>query len=79
MGGNDFSTTIDMIDSSIMKKVYCSCGCIIDLDKSYFDRRLGLGKEVECIHCRNARISNEIDELNAHFNGEKVQQDGLFF
>ena len=55
------------MDSVSMKKVYCPCGCIVDLDKSYFERRLILGKDLECVHCRNSRISREIDELNAHF------------
>ena len=31
--------------------------------------RLSLGKELECMNCRNARISREIDALNDHFNG----------
>lgn len=79
VGGNDFSKSIDMIDSTGMKKVYCSCGCILDLDRSYFDRRMGLGKELECVHCRNTRISREIDELNAHFNAGDVNDDSKLF
>jgi len=70
---------IDMVDSSVMKKVYCSCGCILDLDRSYFNRRMDLGKELECVHCRNLRISREIDEMNAHFNGESLNEDGFLF
>lgn len=60
------------------KKVYCSCGRIVDLDANYFNRRLNLGKSVECSHCRNIRISHEIDELNEHFLGKAdVEQNGL--
>lgn len=78
-GGNGFTGHIDTMDASGMKKVYCSCGCILDLDRSYFDRRMSLGKELECAHCRNTRISREIDELNAHFNGDDVSKDGALF
>ncbi|MBE6517160.1 MAG: hypothetical protein E7Z67_03120 [Thermoplasmata archaeon] len=77
--GYGFCRRIDTVDSSAMKKVYCSCGCILDLDRSYFNRRLDLGKELECVHCRNTRISREIDELNAHFNGEDVCEDNTFY
>ena len=52
-----------------MRKIYCACGCIMDLDRAYFKRRLDLGKKVECVHCRNQRISREIEELNNHFAG----------
>lgn len=76
--GYEFCKPIDRIDSSLMKKVYCACGCIIDLDKSYFKRRMDLRKDIECVHCRNARISREIDDLNAHFNGESVDEGHLF-
>ena len=77
VGGYRFCRSIDAIDSSVMKKVYCSCGCILDLDKAYFNRRMDLGKELECAHCRNLRISREIDEMNAHFNGESTSEDSL--
>ncbi len=58
-----------------MKKVYCKCGCIVDLDGSYLDRRLMLGKSIECIHCRNSRISKEIDDLDAHFCLEEAEAE----
>ena len=76
-GGYACYRHLDM-DSVSMKKVYCPCGCIVDLDKSYFERRLILGKDLECVHCRNIRISREIDELNAHFDGTEADEDGLF-
>lgn len=52
-----------------MKKIYCTCGCIADWDRDYFNIRVGLGKQIECAHCRNARVAREIDELNNHFLG----------
>ena len=64
--------TIDKIDCSKMKKIYCACGSIVDLDGEYLTRRLKLSKEVECVHCRNLRISREIDELNAIFSTEEI-------
>ncbi|MGN1044715.1 MAG: hypothetical protein ACI4Q9_02010 [Candidatus Methanomethylophilaceae archaeon] len=75
-GGYACCRRLDMGPVS-MKKVYCPCGCIVDLDKSYFERRLTLGKDPECVHCRNIRISREIDELNAHFDGIETDEDGL--
>ena len=78
-GGYDPCGSIDMIDSSGMKKVYCACGCILDLDRSYFDRRMDLGKELECMHCRNLRISHELDEMNAHYSRDPAQKDSPFF
>ncbi len=57
-----------------MTKVYCSCGRILDLDYSYLDRRITLGKELECVFCRNERISREIDELNALYSPEVEEE-----
>jgi hypothetical protein len=53
-----------------MRKVYCTCGSIVDLDCDYFYRRMNLGKQVECIRCRNERVSREIDELNTSVEKE---------
>ena len=62
-----------------MKKIYCTCGSIVDLDRDYFNIRMGLGKQIECSHCRNARVSREIDELNNHFLGiDEESSDGVF-
>lgn len=69
------SDVLRYIWNAPMKKVYCKCGCIVDLDGKYLDRRLMLGKDIECIHCRNVRISKEIDELNAHFNPEEAEAE----
>lgn len=60
-----------------LKKVYCCCGRIVDLDSGYFARRIQLGKPVECFHCRNLRISREIDELNDIFSGVKSEESGF--
>lgn len=62
-----------------LKKVYCCCGRIVDLDTGYFTRRKQLGKPVECIHCRNLRISREIDELNDIFSGQKSEESDFAF
>ena len=53
----------------MMMSVYCSCGRIVILDRADMKRKLSLGKELECMTCRNARISNEIDALNNNFEG----------
>ncbi|MFA6679750.1 MAG: hypothetical protein WCR96_04585 [Candidatus Methanomethylophilaceae archaeon] len=51
------------------KKAYCKCGRIIGLDSAQVNLKIRLGKEIECPFCRNQRISKEIDELNAVFDG----------
>lgn len=73
----DYSSysTIDNVGRDGMKKVYCKCGCIIDLDSSYLIRRLKLGKDLECVNCRNARISKEIDELNNIYSPDAQDDD----
>ncbi len=50
-------------------KVYCSCGRIVDLDKRTIHLKQRLGKDVECMRCRNSRISADIDLLERHFSG----------
>ncbi|MDD3399284.1 MAG: hypothetical protein PHW93_06810 [Candidatus Methanomethylophilaceae archaeon] len=50
-------------------KVYCSCGCIVDLDKRVINLKQRLGKDIECMSCRNNRISADIDILERHFSG----------
>lgn len=56
-----------------MKKIYCSCGRIIGLDSSQMNLKLKLGKDLECTECRNARISRDIADLNAHFDGTEEE------
>lgn len=53
---------------STMRKIYCDCGRILDLDSRYFALKQSLNKKVECPCCRNARIAMEIQDLNDHFN-----------
>jgi hypothetical protein len=50
-------------------KIFCACGKIVDLDRKEMSVKLSLKKELECTACRNARISRDIDFLNAHFDG----------
>lgn len=63
---------IDPDCEGLMRKVYCGCGRILDLDCGYMSRRLSLNKDLECPVCRNARISREIDELNALYSPEEA-------
>lgn len=61
--------TLDSVSPKAFKKIYCSCGRIVDLDRKGVDLKEKLGKNPECIKCRNVRISREIDALDAHFDG----------
>lgn len=61
--------TLDIMRGDAAMSVYCECGRIVIQDRSEMKLRLSLGKELECMTCRNARISREIDALNDHFNG----------
>ncbi len=56
-------------------KVYCTCGRIVDLDRSTINLKRQLGKPIECNSCRNRRISCEIDLLDRHFLGEEEEDD----
>lgn len=67
--------TLDAITSSAMMSVYCNCGRIVVQDRSEMRLKLELGKELQCMTCRNARISEEIDALNRHFE-EVPEEDG---
>lgn len=61
--------TLDTVGSRSFLKIYCSCGRIVGLDKNEMQIKKKLGKDLECARCRNIRISCEIDELNACFDG----------
>lgn len=52
------------------KKILCHCGSIADIDLSIVRLKSRLGKEIECIACRNQRIAREIESLEAHFSGQ---------
>ena len=47
--------------------------------KDYFRMRMDLGKSLECCHCRNRRISREIDDLNNHFLGISDEDSGVLY
>lgn len=70
--------TLDRMAGDSAMSVYCECGRIVILDRSEMKLRLSLGKELECMTCRNARISREIDSLNDHFNGVDEADCELF-
>lgn len=67
--------TIDTIGPHSMMMVYCNCGKIISLDAAQMSLKLRLRKELECSCCRNHRISRDIDELDAIFEG--TQEDDV--
>lgn len=69
---------LDAFNDKMSMSVYCNCGRIVVLDRSEMKLRHSLGKELECMSCRNIRISHEIDALNAHFNGVDEIDDSLF-
>ena len=68
-----------VMEGGAMKKIYCTCGRIVDIDRDYFDMRMRLGKQVECRFCRNIRIGHEIEELNNHFQGIPEEDSGTFY
>jgi hypothetical protein len=70
-------TTLDCIPKDYMMSVYCRCGKIVTLAKDEMKLKLSLGKELECMTCRNLRISEEIEEINNHYLGV-VEEDPYF-
>ncbi|MCK9322710.1 MAG: hypothetical protein RBR05_01815 [Candidatus Methanomethylophilaceae archaeon] len=68
--------TLDNVSASSFLKIYCSCGRIIGLDKSEMKIKMKLGKSLECVSCRNARISRELDALDKSFYG--VEEEDTF-
>lgn len=63
------SVTLDDIRSSSLMKIYCKCGRIVDADKGIVVLKKKLHKKLECPICRNARISQDIEEMNGIFDG----------
>lgn len=57
--------------------VYCSCGRIVALDRAEMDVKMNLGKELQCMQCRNIRIGREIESLNNHFAGIVEEDETL--
>ena len=62
-------TTLDAVPSALMMSIYCKCGRIVVLDRREMSLKLRLDKELECMECRNIRVSHEIDDLNNHYLG----------
>lgn len=60
--------TLDGINLRSFTKIYCSCGRIVGLDPSEVILKHKLGKELQCITCRNLRISQELDSMNEPFD-----------
>lgn len=57
--------------------VYCTCGRIVALDRAEMEIKIRLGKQLQCMQCRNIRIGLEIESLNNHFAGI-VEEEDLF-
>jgi hypothetical protein len=56
-------------------RILCSCGAVVELDRSVVGIKHKLGKTVECRRCRNARIAHEKEEEDIAFNGVKEEED----
>lgn len=56
------------------KKILCQCGAIADIDLAVVRLKHKLGKEVECMTCRNQRIARELEALDAHFTNPEEEQ-----
>lgn len=69
--------TLDELNPNSLMKIYCACGRIMGLDRSEMKVKISLGKEVQCVYCRNARISREIDFLNEN-SEEASESDPLY-
>ncbi len=63
------SCKLDTLMDGPLMSVYCKCGRIVVLDRSEMRLKLSLGKDLQCMKCRNMRISEEIDALDNLFNG----------
>ena len=66
-----------MFGDSPRRKVLCSCGAIADFDSAMASRKKVLGKIVECRTCRNRRIAEEMEAVDAHYNGEDGTEEDL--
>ena len=60
---------LDRLSDDDQMCVYCACGRIVALDRSEMMLKLSLGKELQCMSCRNARISEEIEYMNDLYEG----------
>ncbi|MGD0818090.1 MAG: hypothetical protein ABR986_06780 [Methanomassiliicoccales archaeon] len=57
-------------------RILCSCGAVVELDRSVVGIKHKLGKMVECRKCRNARIAREKEEEDIAFTGIKEEGEG---
>lgn len=73
--GDGYVRTLDNTNPRSLMKIYCACGKIVDLDKKEMYLKLSLKKDLECVACRNMRISREIESLNDHFDENHFGDD----
>ena len=69
VSGGEKLHSLDVFSPKSMMSVYCECGRIVVLDRAEMKLKLSLGKDLQCMKCRNIRISQDIDYLNALFDG----------
>lgn len=69
LSGGRHITALDAFMPISRMSVYCKCGRVVVQDRSEMKVKLELGKELQCMSCRNIRISREIDALNEHYEG----------
>ncbi len=71
---NSCNTAFSIPGIGRMKKIYCKCGRISEMDSSKMALKLRLGKPLECEVCRNARIAEDIKTLDMQF-GEYAEEE----
>jgi hypothetical protein len=64
-----------MIEPVPTSRILCSCGAVVELDRSMIGIKHKLGKMVECRKCRNARIAREKEEEDIAFTGIKEEEE----
>jgi|GEM_PF-958609 hypothetical protein len=64
-----------MVEPIATSRVLCSCGVVVELDRSVVGIKHKLGKTVECRKCRNARIAREKEEEDIAFTGTKDDEE----
>lgn len=64
-----------MVEPIATSRILCSCGAIVELDRSVVGIKHKLGKTVECRKCRNARIAHEKEEEDIAFTGIKDEDE----
>jgi len=70
--GPSGTLTVEPIATS---RVLCSCGAVVELDRSMVGIKHKLGKTVECRKCRNVRIAREKEEEDIAFTGIKDDEE----